>query len=944
MHDEKKIFLMLALLMVFAVCALTLRAAEGGDFLGRRVTSVRVLMEGAQGGATAEMQALLEVAAGQTYSPVRIHDSLIALYRSGLISEARVEAEAEGAAGVALTFVVKPQARIDAIVFEGTPIFSTSEIRSRLKDVEPGAKLSSSAISRGTGELIAYYSARGFNDARVSADVRLDQSGRRATVIYTITPGEQARIANYTLNIVGPHLDLSNFKHALVAGQLFTQASVGDEMERLRQEHLKNDYLMVRVSNKITPGADNKTVNVMIDVEPGPKVEVDIQGLPLDDKTKRQILPFYTQGGVDEFTIEEARLRLLDYAQRKGYFFAAVTSPPFPDSTATLSRLVYQVETGRKFKLSEINFEGITAIDSRDLLPQLKSKTAVIIPYFGFSRGFTSDEFLRQDANLIAKRLKELGYRRATVVERRGVTVDGDNLIITFSAVQGPRTYIQDIDVRGNNLLTTDELRGRLSVQVSDPLVANNVRGGADKLQIAYTNRGYATAEVSAEIVDLGNVDGQDRVRLIYDVVEGNRVRISDIITRGAGRTDVKRLERDFYLFKRGDWLNADKILDTERVLYDTNAMGSVSINSETIGQAPDGIEDRRVTVDIVEAKPNLLIYGFGFQFSRDPITIPGLAFMQGFKASAQITNTNLFGKLYSGSLQTRIGRDEVLGQATFQNPRPFGTNFPLLISVFGRRLAEKSFRSDRYTAVIQAERRLSDKTIVYGSYNFERISLADLQVSPEEIARNRQAIRLGRIGPSFARDSRDNAFDPSNGTFTLGSIYLASRIFGGNEQFIKMLVEHSRYYKVKKLRDTVYSVSGRLGLARPYGGKDTLPISERFFGGGSRDLRGFGFEEAGPKDPVTGRPIGGNAVFVINHEFRFPLYGAIGGTLFSDIGNVYRRVKDISPRLTTVTFGIGVRIKTPIGPVRFDVGSLVLNRPAGAPLLRGHFTFGQTF
>jgi outer membrane protein insertion porin family len=939
-----KIAVLTACFAIVAACAMNVQGNDLGEFLGRRVTSVGVEIEGAQGGATTEMKNLLDVSVGQTYSPVRIHDSLVKLYRSGLISEARVEASAVGTDGVAVKFIVKPQARIDAVTFAGEPIFSPSELRSRLNDLEPGAKLSASAVSRGQSELGVYYSARGFNDARISADIKLDATATRATVIYTVQPGDQAKIANYTTNIVGPHIDLSSVSHAIEAGQLFTQANVQEEMERLRQEHLKNDYLTVRVSSKITPGADNKTVNVIIDIEPGPRVEIAIEGLALNDKTKKQILPFYLQGGVDEFTIEEARLRLLDYAQRQGYFFANVASPALPDSAVTLAKLVYTVDAGRKFKLSEINFEGITAIDSRDLIPQLKSQTSSIIPYFGFSRGFTSDEFLRQDANLIAKRLKELGYRRATVVERRGVSLDGDKLIITFSAVQGARTHIQDIGLRGNNLLTNDELLEKLTVKRTDALVADEVRRGADNLLSAYNKRGYAAAEATAEIVDLGSVDGQDRVRLIYNVSEGNRIRISEIETRGAGRTDVGRLASDFYLFKKGDWLNADKSLETERALYDTNAFGSVTISSETMGQSPEGVEERRLIVDVVEAKPNLLIYGFGYQFSRDPLTVPGWSFMQGFKASGQITNTNLFGKLYSATLQTRVGRDEVLGQASFQNPRPFGSNFPLLISIFARRLAEKSFRSDRYTALLQVERRYSQDTIIYASYNFERISLSDLQVSPEEIARNRQAIRLGRIGLSFARDTRDNAFDPTKGNFTIGSFYNASKLLGGNEQFRKGLIEHSRYYKVNNFRETVYSISGRIGLAAPYGGRDTLPISERFFGGGSRDLRGFGFEEAGPKDPVTGRPVGGNAVVVINNELRFPIFGAFGGTVFTDIGNVYRRIKDIAPNKTTATLGFGLRVKTPIGPVRFDVAGLVLNKPQGAPKLKGHFSFGQTF
>lgn len=935
-------WLLCALLAV--LCAAAARAQNAGEFLNRRVTGVDIVIEGSSAGATAEMRAALEVATGQTYSPVNIHDSLVKLYRSGLVSEARVEATADGVNGVALRFVVKPQARVDAIVFEGEPIFTANELRARLNELDTGTKLSVSAVNRGLGDLIAYYSARGFNDARIAADIRIDPTGTRATVAYNVNPGERARIAKYDLNIAGAHIDLSGVDHVISEGDFYSQLAVGREMELLREAYLRQDYLMVRVSNRVSPAADNRTVNVIIDLEAGPRVEVEVQGLEIKEDKKREILPFYQRGGVDEFSIEEARLRLLDYAQQDGYFFAEVKSPALPDTTEGLSHITYTVEPGRKYRLSEINFEGLTALNPIDLSGELKSKTSSLIPLFGFGRGITSNDILRQDVNLITKRLKELGYRRAVVQERRGVSLEGDKLIITFAVLEGPRSHVEQIGWRGNNILTTDELSGRLGVKPDDPLVADEVRMSADALIAAYNARGYSTTEINPEIADLSNVNGQDRVRLIYNITEGNRVRIREIQTRGVAATSVKRLESDFYRFRVGDYLDSEKVLQTERDLYDTNAFSSVNITSEPVGQTLDGIEERRLLVNIVEAKPNLLIYGFGFQFSKDPLTIPGLGFLNGVRGNAQITNSNLFGKLYVGSLQVRVGRDELLGQASFQNPRPFGTYFPTLVSFFARRLAERSFRSDRYTALIQSERRLSEDTIVYASYNFERISLFDLQVSEEEIERNRQAIRLGRIGPSFVRDKRDNAFEPTRGTFTIGSFYVASKLLGGNEQFTRFLVEHSRYYPVPKVRNTVYTISGRVGLSTPYGGRETLPISERFFAGGARDLRGFGFEEAGPQDPVTGRPVGGNAVVTLNNEVRFPIYGIIGGTVFSDIGNVFRRVRDINPTRMTVTLGFGVRLKTPLGPVRLDIGALVVNKPANAPNARGHFTFGQTF
>ncbi|MEW6130283.1 MAG: POTRA domain-containing protein [Acidobacteriota bacterium] len=929
----------------------------GAEFMGRRVVSVDVMIDGATGSPTNEMKTSLAVTVGQLYSPVNIHDSLYKLYSSGQVSSARVEAEPLGADGVAIKFIVKPQARIDSIIFEGSPIFSANELRSRLGEIETGIKLSASMVTRGQDDLQAFYSERGFKDARINSEVRLDATGTRATLVYAIAPGEQARIAKYTTSITGAHIDLSQPDPVISEGDLFTELAVQQEIDRIRQIYLSEDYLNVRINERVTPGADNKTVNVTLDIETGPRVDVEvtgiekIKGLKIEKNDKQKIFPFYRQGGVDEFTIEEGRLRLLDYLQRKGYFFAQVTAPNISGSTDGLSKVAYTVEPKKRYRLTQIHFEGITAIAEIDLRSELKSKTASLIPNVGFlptfgtERGVTSDEMLRQDTLLITKRLRELGYRHAEVEERRGVDPDSDKLIITFAATEGPRTYIEQVDVRGNNILTAEEIKNLLAIKPTDPLVADVVRQNSDKILVAYNARGYATAEVTAEIADLGSVEKQDRVRLIYNITEGNRVRIRNITTRGiTSSTDIGRLERNFYLFKKGEWLDSDKTLETERVLYDTNAFSSVTITAEPVGQTPEGIEERDVTVNIIESKRNLLIYGGGFQFSRNAPKLPNLSFLNGLRGSAQISNTNWFGKLYTVSLLGRISQDEILSQVSFQNPRPLGKSYPLLISLFAQRLAETSFSSNRYTALIQVEKRLSSRTIIYGSYNFERISLFDLKVSPDEITRNRQAIRLGRVGPSFVHDTRDSAFEPTTGTLTLGSVYFASKFLGGNEQFIKSLVEHSRYYRLDRRGELVFLTAGRLGLSSPFSGRETLPLSERFFAGGSRDLRGFGFEEAGPADPVTGRPVGGNALVVLNNELRFPIKGILGGAVFADVGNVFRRVRDINPGKMTGSLGFGLRLKTPIGPVRLDIAGLIFNRPQGAPQLKGHFSFGQTF
>jgi outer membrane protein insertion porin family len=960
-------------LLLLHVLTSSVLASDVGDFLGRRVTKVEVSIEGAPNANASEMKTFIDVAAGQDYSPVRIHDSLVRLYRSGLISGATVEAANDGANGVSLRFLVKPQARIESVVFEGTPVFPAAELRARLNQLDTGERLTLGAVTRGLGDLTAFYSARGYYQARIAYDVRLDPTSTRASVVYNITPGEQARVSTYKRDLKGAQIDLSKLKPAIVEGQPFNQGLLQDEIDHLKDAYLKQNYLAVKVTNKVTPDTNANKVAVTVEVDSGPKIDIVVNGLDVSPNQKIKVLPFYKQGGVDDFTLEEGRRSLLDYAQRKGYFFAAVNRPDTPDLSKPSVTLTYTVDPGARYKLSNIEIHGVEAIPHRTLEDQMKSKLSTPIPFFG-SRGVTSDDMLRQDANLIAKKLRALGYRRSHVDVRRGVSVSGNRLIITFEVEQGPRTYVEDIAVRGNEVMTADELSKGFVIKTGEPLVESVVTNDSDHLLAAYTRQGFASAEVAYDVAELGNVAGQDRVRLIFNVTEGNRVRIHGIQTRGAAVTNTGRLARDFYLFKDGEWLNTDLLQETERQLYETNAFNSVTISSTVGGQTTNGIEERDVTVNLLEAKRRDVVYGLGYQTNTaNAKTIPGLSFLGGLRGLTQLTHYNLFGKLYTGSTQVRVSENELFGQISFQNPRPLGMNFPLLISLFARRLGEVSFRSDRYTVNLQVEKRYSLDFIVYFSYYFERISIFDLPCTTpsadcqgltlEEIQRDSQPIRLGRIGPSFLRDKRDNKFDPTTGNQTLGSFFIAATALGGNEQFVKLYLEHDRFYPVRRFRDTVFSLSAKLGLAAPFGGKNSLPISERFFAGGARDLRGFGFEEAGPQILVPERdsngnpvldsngnqklmtsPLGGNAVLIINNELRFPLWGPIGGAVFSDTGNLFQRIRDIKPANITETLGFGFRLKTPVGPVRFDVGFLVWHRPPNVASWQRHFTIGQTF
>jgi outer membrane protein assembly factor BamA len=329
-------------------------------------------------------------------------------------------------------------------------------------------------------------------------------------------------------------------------------------------------------------------------------------------------------------------------------------------------------------------------------------------------------------------------------------------------------------------------------------------------------------------------------------------------------------------------------------------------------------------------------------------------------------------------------------------------------IDEFGDPVGEPTI--NRFTVTAETQRVLSEKTrsIVFARYSYEDVRLYNLQsLLIRPILQPDSKVRISRFGASFVRDTRErcergllvgrqasdddqpgslgevcryNQIDATRGDFLSIDYTIALRQLGGNISFNRFQTTYRRYYKANSLGGTVFAGNVTLGLSNLFNPRDrdgngvideidfTLPISERFFSGGSNTLRGFKFEEAGPRQVIipTGQfrdqnnnlvtlnpftvPVGGNALAVVNLEARIPLGRTFQAVPFYDGGNVFRRVgelfgkKDNTPIppgdiLAAIdaanlrvhwsnTVGLGFRIQTPLGgALAIDYGFL-LNPP----------------
>jgi outer membrane protein assembly factor BamA len=250
-------------------------------------------------------------------------------------------------------------------------------------------------------------------------------------------------------------------------------------------------------------------------------------------------------------------------------------------------------------------------------------------------------------------------------------------------------------------------------------------------------------------------------------------------------------------------------------------------------------------------------------------------------------------------------------------------------------------------------------------------VETSNLVINPDQVPLFSQPVRVGFPDFAYVRDTRDNPIDSHKGSFNTFDVGVASRIFGSQPNFVRISAQNTTYYQFHKHR-WVFARSTRIGTESPFAGTSAaiaapgpgapppssfIPLPERFLSGGPTTLRGFGINQAGPRDLSTGQPLGGEALFINNLELRSPTFSLpyigrnVSVVVFNDVGNVFttpsamwnnlykfsqpNRNLCLNPAAGVCDFnymsaavGGGIRYRTPVGPLSFDIG-YNLNPPA---------------
>ena len=932
-------------------------APAGAPFVGRPVASIAVQVEG-EPTTDRVLFGLIETPVGQPLSMERVRETLTHLFNIGRFQGIEVVARDAPNGAVALEYLLMPLHAVSALEFRGDVGVSDDDLRrvvvERFGKAPPVGR--ADAAARTLEQALA---RRGFLRARVEPAVSVRHDPDRTILIFNVKAGARARVGTVQITGVG---DVPR-----VAGQLGLRAGVPFEPDRLDerlsafvQSLRKRGYYEASADHRPTPRAGEAIVDVAVEVRQGPIVRLAFEGDPLPRNRIAELVPIEREGSVDEDLLEDADIRIRNFLLEQGYWKAQVTHRR--ELAGGVETITFAVTRGPRFVVSSIEISGNQAIPIATLRPLVSLK-----PGDPFVEG-------RLGAAVAAMRAlyAQQGYTSPAIDAANSETPGGgvDTRILIREGVQ---TRVGTVSFEGNAVLSADHLRGLTEVSSGHVFHAPAVAADRDRIHLEYLNSGYASAAISVEPVFAPD---RSRVDLLYRIAEGERIIVDHVIVVGNTKTSEETIRRELRV-AAGKPLALSDVMESQRRLSALGLFRRVRIT-----EVPHGDDPRRdIVVTVEEADRTTVTYGGGLEAAQRTVLGAGGTAEERLevapRGSFEIGRRNLWGRNRSVNLFTRVsfrprgesiaspetanyGFNEYRLVGTYREIGAFNSLADVAVNGFVEQAIRSSFNFSRRGVNAEAQRRLSPFMRLTTRYSFGRTRLFDERIAEDErldIDRVFSQVRLSSFSLSVYRDTRDDPLDPSRGWLLGSDSELAARSVGSQVGFAKTYLQALGFRTLSRSRHVVFAGALRLGLARGFeqnvNGEivvDDLPASERFFAGGSTTVRGFALDKLGAPDTISaaGFAIGGSALLVMNAEIRTAFWRDLGAVAFLDAGNVFARISDIDVGELRVSPGFGLRYRSPIGPIRVDLGFKLRRRelsPGNFEGLTGfHISVGHAF
>ena len=640
---------------------------------------------------------------------------------------------------------------------------------------------------------------------------------------------------------------------------------------------------------------------------------------------------------------EKIRLKYQD----AGYYEAVVV-PVVTELRGGDRTVVFYIEEGNKVTLQEVRVTGNKAISSDEIKDALKTQEHWFFSLLGRSGTLRMDE-LNEDVETIKNLYFNKGYIQVQVDEPviekdlpsttetydllgtpNTITIDHSHeLVVRFNIREGEQFHIGAISFKGNTTLSDSDLEKEVRLKHGDVFSRDGLRQDVGRIMDRYDG----IARPFASVVPQFNINPDTRaVDIDIEIQEGGEVRIGRIDITGNIKTRDKVVRREMRL-DEGDLYSKKSLKRSYERINNLQFFETVDIVPE---RRLRGEELMDLNVKVKEKMTGTMSIGGGYSSVDKLVGI------------AEITQGNLGGRGQLLKFKTQWGGTHKMLMLSFSEPYIFDE------PVWGKvDLYKQDQEYDGYTldtkgiglSVGKSFNEYFSGSVKYG-YDHSLVSKFTTTTLPTQLLRQMAiygtTIATSAVTAGLSWDSRDFYLDPKTGARHSLFVQYAGGPLGGDTHFVKSVGDSAWYFPL--FWDTVFMARGRLGWAGSLTDRP-LPLGERFYVGGSGTVRGFRYGTVGPLDPVSNDRIGGNKELIFNMEYSFPIVPAarLKGLLFYDIGKAFNDRELISYRELRHSAGWGFYWLSPIGPLRFEWGYIVNQKP-GDQASEFEFSIGSQF
>ena len=616
----------------------------------------------------------------------------------------------------------------------------------------------------------------------------------------------------------------------------------------------------------------------------------------------------------DPRKLKEGIDKLIAEYHRKGYVQAEVEPAVAVDEAANAAAVTLAIDEGARMRITRILIEGNLAFSDRRILTLLKTKRQR-----WFASGVYDEQVLQEDLERILSFYRTNGYQDVAVEKRLLSAPRGNALYVRLNITEGLQHRVGEVAITGTVLFPDPELRQLLRLKPGSVYSPEALQDDLRAIKQYYGDQGYINAQVLPET----QLDqATKRVNLVLRIVEHELAYVHRIDIRGNLRTKDVVVRRELRIHP-GEPFNGKKIRRSIERLENLGFFEEVNV--DTVPTTQPNQDD--LLVEVKEAKTGSFSFGGGLS-SVDRLV--GLVEIE--QRNFDLRNFPTFvGAGQDLRFRVEVGTVRRYFDLSFTEPWIFGYPLSLGLDGYNRtRLRSRNlglaFGEEQRGGGLRLGKEFTDTVRASLGYQLFQTHISDVAGDASaDLKAEEGRSTISKTNLTLTWDTRNNRFDPTQGFVLFGSTDLAGGVFAGDKDFYRLQGGASAYAPHGHNR-LVFESRVRAGIVDHFSNTSKVPIFERFFAGGSDTIRGFQERRVGPRDPRSNDPIGGEVLLIGTLEEVLTIAKdergkpILKGSVFYDVGNVWRRVDDFASSVEAGT-GVGARVNTPIGPIRVDVG-----------------------